>query len=392
MATSEEVRRHNLSRLLRLLHVEGAASRSGLGASTGLNRSTVGALASALAEVGLVQESAPAGHGGMGRPSIQVEPCASTHVLAVEIGVERLTAARIGLGGVVLAAVQLPQRAGDDEPATTSRGCSGCSTGWSRARRRATCASGSASRSAAWSARRTAPCDAPRTWTGSTSRCATCCSRTCRPGGPWSSATRPTSGCAPSTCAGRARACATWSTCPARSGWAAASCSGQPLTGAGGYAGELGHVVVNPAGRPCPCGRTGCWETEIGEQAILRAAGQPASAGRRGVLDACASDDPQVRAGLDRVGRWLGLGVANLVNLLNPEVVVFGGLTGDIFPVVEPVVRAALDEALVAPRADVRLELPALGADSNLCGAGELAFAPLLEDPLRVLAEVCEGG
>jgi predicted NBD/HSP70 family sugar kinase len=74
--------------------------------------------------------------------------------------------------------------------------------------------------------------------------------------------------------------------------------------------------------------------------------------------------------------------VANLVNLFNPEVVVFGGLTRTLFPVLEPYVRAELAAALTAPRDQVRLELPGLGADSSLLGAAELAFAPLLGDPL----------
>ena len=74
--------------------------------------------------------------------------------------------------------------------------------------------------------------------------------------------------------------------------------------------------------------------------------------------------------------------MANLVNVFNPEVVVFGGLTRTLFPVLEPYVRAELAAALTAPRDQVRLELPGLGADSSLLGAAELAFAPLLGDPL----------
>lgn len=388
VASSEEVRRHNLGLLLRLLHVEGAASRSGLGARTGLNRSTVGTLASALAEAGLVQESAPEARGGMGRPSIQVQPCSSTHVLAVEIGVERLTAARIGLGGVVLQHVELAQRPGDHEPLTTVARVLGLLDRLIEGTPPGGLCLGVG----------VAVCGLVRAEDGTVRRA---------PNLGWVdvplrellSAHLP---------AGLSVVVGNEADLGARAehlrGAGAGArdmvylsgevgvgggivLGGRPLTGAGGYAGELGHVVVNPAGRPCPCGRTGCWETEIGEQAVLRAAGQPERAGRRGVLDACASEDPAVRAGLDRVGRWLGLGVANLVNLLNPEVVVFGGLTGDIFPVVEATVRAALDEALVAPRAEVRLALPGLGSDSNLFGAGELVFAPLLDDPLGVVGD-----
>jgi predicted NBD/HSP70 family sugar kinase len=80
------------------------------------------------------------------------------------------------------------------------------------------------------------------------------------------------------------------------------------------------------------------------------------------------------------------VGVANLVNLFNPEVVVFGGVFRQLFPATEDLVRAALKTALAAPREQVRLALPEFGADSTLLGAAESAFAPLLDDPLGALA------
>src|SRR5439155_1441559 len=49
---------------------------------------------------------------------------------------------------------------------------------------------------------------------------------------------------------------------------------GRPVTGHGGHGGEVGHMAVNPGGRPCSCGSRGCWETEIGEDALLHAAGR----------------------------------------------------------------------------------------------------------------------
>jgi predicted NBD/HSP70 family sugar kinase len=84
-----------------------------------------------------------------------------------------------------------------------------------------------------------------------------------------------------------------------------------------------------------------------------------------------------------QVGGWLGVGVRNLVNILNPEVVIFGGLLRPLFPLVEADLHATLQGGgLVAPTELVRLLAPALGADSTLHGAAELAFTPLLADPL----------
>src|SRR5206468_5285652 len=93
----------NLSAVLRQVHFSGAISRTDLTARLGLNRSTIGALTSELADAGLVTEQAQAGGGRTGRPSLLVRPeSGRVHVLAVAIGVARITAARVGLGGVVL--------------------------------------------------------------------------------------------------------------------------------------------------------------------------------------------------------------------------------------------------------------------------------------------------
>jgi predicted NBD/HSP70 family sugar kinase len=163
---------------------------------------------------------------------------------------------------------------------------------------------------------------------------------------------------------------------------------GVPLAGAGGYGGEVGHMVVNPRGRRCRCGARGCWETEIGEDAILLAAGlEPGNGtGVARVIEAAAAGDRRSRAALHRVGGWLGIGVANLVNLFNPEVVVFGGVLRQVLPEVEREVRRALELALTAPCEQVRLVTPALGADSVILGAAEAALQRLLDDPIGVSA------
>lgn len=164
--------------------------------------------------------------------------------------------------------------------------------------------------------------------------------------------------------------------------------NGQPLLGFGGYGGELGHMVINPAGRLCRCGARGCWETEIGERAILEAAGHPDSPRETvaEVVSAAEAGDPRAVEAVRTVGEWLALGVGNLINVFNPEVVVFGGLLRDLFPAVERRLRDQLRATgLVAPREQVRLVLPGLGADSTVMGAAELAFRGLLDDPLALL-------
>ncbi|HEY2791551.1 MAG TPA: sugar kinase, partial [Micromonosporaceae bacterium] len=101
--SQEEIRRHNLGALLRVVHIGGATSRAELTSQLGLNRSTIGTLATDLVGAGLVREDAPVGGGRAGRPSLVVRPESDrVYAYAFLIGVDRLVAARIGLGGVIL--------------------------------------------------------------------------------------------------------------------------------------------------------------------------------------------------------------------------------------------------------------------------------------------------
>ena len=128
---------------------------------------------------------------------------------------------------------------------------------------------------------------------------------------------------------------------------------GKPLTGVAGYGGEVGHMPVNPDGAPCRCGSIGCWETEIGEGVLLRLAGlrarrRPPGGGGR----ARARPRPGRRrrwAALEHVGRWLGIGLAGLVNVLNPRLIVLGGLFGRIHPYVARDHRAGARSAGPSP-------------------------------------------
>jgi predicted NBD/HSP70 family sugar kinase len=160
---------------------------------------------------------------------------------------------------------------------------------------------------------------------------------------------------------------------------------GRPLTGAAGYGGEVGHIPVNPDGATCRCGSVGCWETEIGERALLGRAGHPPDAGREEVevlLREATEGSGTVLAALDSVGRWLGVGLAGLVNVFNPQVVVLGGLFGRIHPFVETTLEAELARLSLPQSREVLRVVPAtLGIDASLLGAAELAFEPLLADP-----------
>src|SRR5690554_968462 len=107
---------------------------------------------------------------------------------------------------------------------------------------------------------------------------------------------------------------------------------GQILRGASGFAGEVGHMTVADGGRRCNCGRTGCWETFASQMALLRDVSERLEAGEPSILRDMAPDSLQItvamvaeaancgdelaRSALSNVGHWLGVGLANLINML----------------------------------------------------------------------------
>ena len=133
--------------------------------------------------------------------------------------------------------------------------------------------------------------------------------------------------------------------------------------------------------------RSGCWETEIGGPAILRRIGiaeknyRPEAVTR--LLRKAAWGDPVALAAVEDVGRWLGTGLAGLVNVFNPQRVVLGGLLANIWPVVDEIVEAELRARVMAPAIDIDdlIRPTQLGADGPLLGAAELALTRLLDEP-----------
>jgi predicted NBD/HSP70 family sugar kinase len=105
------------------------------------------------------------------------------------------------------------------------------------------------------------------------------------------------------------------------------------------------------------------------------------------VLRDAEAGSPAALSALDHVGRWLGVGLAGLVNIFNPRLVVLGGIFGRILPFVSRTLEDELDRrALAAPRRLVRVVPATLGVDAPLLGAAELAFEPLLNDPAAWMA------
>jgi glucokinase len=169
---------------------------------------------------------------------------------------------------------------------------------------------------------------------------------------------------------------------------------GRLLGGANGYAGEIGHMIVERHGPPCPCGQRGCWERMASGSGLGRLGRDWAVAGRAPALVALAGGDPEgvrgehvtvaARAGdaaaealMAELGWWLALGLANLANVLDPGIIVIGGGLVEAGEVLMAPARrsfVALVERYSARRG-LRLEAAALGEQAGAIGAALLGAA-----------------
>jgi glucokinase len=167
---------------------------------------------------------------------------------------------------------------------------------------------------------------------------------------------------------------------------------GKLLRGAHGFAGEIGHIIVEPGGPLCGCGNRGCWEQmasgraldRLGREAAQRqpesvlarmAEGKPESVTGPVVAKAAQQGDPVAVHVLNEVGRRLGEGIAGLVNVVDPDVVVIGGGVIDVGDLLLQPARRAFEETVEAPqfRPPVPIVPAALGNDAGAVGAADLA-------------------
>jgi predicted NBD/HSP70 family sugar kinase len=384
---SETVRRSNLGALVRELHLRGPQSRSELVARTGLTRSAIRALIGELAAGDLVVEEPALRLGTPGRPSPLVRLAAEdVVVLALDLAVDSVAVAVVGAGGVVheLQRVDRPRGHSSVEEivadlvalAGTVRAARPAGE---RPIRIAVAVAGIVSRHDGLV--RFAP---NLGWVDVAlgERLAAGLGLEM----PVAIANESDLGALAELRRGAARGADDVLYVHGEVGVGGGIIvDGRPLDGIGGYAGEIGHMPINPEGRACRCGSRGCWETEIGEEALLARAGQPLEGGRAAVdavFAAAAAGDERALAAIDEAGRWLGIGLAGLVNILNPRRIVLGGLFSRLHPFIAERLERSLDAyALTAPRRLVSVVPSTLGVDAPLLGAAELAFEPLLTDP-----------
>jgi predicted NBD/HSP70 family sugar kinase len=387
-ATQDEIRRRNVSTLLRHVHVLGALSRAQLTALMGLNRSTIKTLVEDLTETGLVAESIPETGVRAGRPSHVVVPRSDTaYVLAANLGVDTVTVAAVGLGGVIHARREYRSPGPGVTPDVVVKRMAnemrrmqakvpaggwlaGVGVGMPGIVRRADGFVEFAP-NLLWRGVPFGSLLAKRLDVGITVQIGN---------------DGDLGGLAEHV-RGAARGVDNLIFLTGEVGIGGGLIvDGRLVGGAQGYAGELGHMMVNPTGRPCRCGSRGCFETEVGEDAVLMACGREAGGGRAALLEvftAASHGEKRALDGLHHVAVWVARGLASLVNIFNPDVVILGGPLSSVFFLTSDVIRSEMDaRSLFAGRRRVRLLQPGLGQDSSLLGAAELAFEPLLSDPV----------
>ena len=393
---AQSVRRRNLALVFETVR-QAPATRSELVLSTGLTRTSIGGLVGELVSLGLLREEAGRSDGRPGRPSPVV--CLDDgHVaaLAVDVGVDSLAVGVVGVDGVMIRSTRMPVVDGALGPervcahvAELAEGL-GCRDGESSGRRLVGVG---------------VAIPALVRQPGNVVAFA--------PNLDWSDvsfgemltlelAARRVAA-APVVVANEADAAGV---AEARFGAAATRsnvlcvygdvgvggavvANGSRLVGHNGFSGEVGHIPVNPEGRPCHCGGSGCWETEIGAWALRRRAGlalDSESDTVDDVLGLLERNEHRAASAVRDHGRWVGIGLAGLINVLDPEVIVLGGLLGRLLPAFGDAMREELDgRRLRGIERSTEVLASQLGVDAPLVGAAQVAFGALVDDPFGVV-------
>jgi glucokinase len=167
---------------------------------------------------------------------------------------------------------------------------------------------------------------------------------------------------------------------------------GKLYTGACGGAGEIGHMTIDTNGPRCDCGNIGCLEQLAAGKAIAREAKERLGSGERSTLTeavagkvenitakevavAAQKGDPLAGEVINNAATYLGIGMVNLVNIFNPEMIVIGGgvaKMGDLL--LKPARQVVMDRAFPESVAAVRIVTTELGDDAGLLGAAHFAF------------------
>lgn len=154
--------------------------------------------------------------------------------------------------------------------------------------------------------------------------------------------------------------------------------------GTSGYSGEMGHISIQADGKPCRCGNIGCWELYASENALLEEAAHLLPDDRRELEELVAlaeAGSPEAAALFERAGYYLGVGITNIINIFNPELIIIGNRFSDAERFLGESVRKVIyTRSLPYHREKLRLEFAGLGSRSSVAGASSFAVSRFFAD------------
>jgi glucokinase-like ROK family protein len=173
---------------------------------------------------------------------------------------------------------------------------------------------------------------------------------------------------------------------------------GQVFHGIAGFAGEVGHVTLNPDGPLCRCGNRGCWERLAGQSALIErvqkaiqagaassirvSSADPTSLCLQALLEAATQGDAVAQSALEETGRYLGIGIANLVNTFNPDRVILCGVLSLAEEFLTPVIQQTLvQRAMSGPRETVQFVVSKFKSDACVMGGAAMVMHDILSRP-----------
>ncbi|MEF2978800.1 ROK family protein [Subtercola sp. YIM 133946] len=379
---NDQTRRHNLSTLLTMLHHGGAQTRAQLTRQAGLNRSTIGALVTELADLGLAYETDPQDSGLVGRPSPLVHANEKVVAITVNPDVDAITIGLVGLGAVLHKRIRFETAAVPTVRETVnvvSAVLAGMRTeleaqfrvvGVGVAIPGLVNSNDGTVLLAPHLGWRDEPVAAPLA-------------------DALGFATRAANDAGLATVAeslygsGRGVHDLVYLNGSASGIGGGVLAGGSMLRGSQGFAAELGHTLVNSRGERCHCGKTGCLETEVNLDRLLAVLGRD-SLGLDELDELLLNETlaPDVRAEVDRQLDVLALAIGNFVSVFNPESVVLGGFLGSLYEANPERLRAAVRELTLGSLGEtLRIDRAQLRSRLLTIGAAELAFGDLLADP-----------
>lgn len=174
-------------------------------------------------------------------------------------------------------------------------------------------------------------------------------------------------------------------------------CNGKLYTGVLGAGGEIGHMTIDVNGPRCNCGNVGCWETLASGTALAReavkhikegastsivefAGGDLTKVDAKVVFEAAKQGDRLANKLIARLGYYLGVGLTNVVNIFNPELILIGGgvaKMGDLL--LEPAIKVVKERAFTTSATSVQIRPALLGDDSSILGAVAFVLDNLAE-------------